>query len=39
MAANSDKRIKAGNAGAMEGIPVGVKDLFCTEGFRSASCF
>jgi len=28
----SDARLKAGTAGAMEGIPVGIKDLFCTEG-------
>ncbi|MEO5336696.1 MAG: Asp-tRNA(Asn)/Glu-tRNA(Gln) amidotransferase subunit GatA [Magnetospirillum sp. WYHS-4] len=28
----SDARRAAGQAGAMEGIPVGVKDLFCTEG-------
>ncbi|MBP5855979.1 Asp-tRNA(Asn)/Glu-tRNA(Gln) amidotransferase subunit GatA [Marivibrio halodurans] len=28
----SDKRIADGKAGAMEGIPLGIKDLFCTEG-------
>ncbi|MFD2265608.1 Asp-tRNA(Asn)/Glu-tRNA(Gln) amidotransferase subunit GatA [Lacibacterium aquatile] len=28
----SDARRAAGNAGAMDGIPVGIKDLFCTEG-------
>lgn len=37
-AAASDKRIQENNAGKMEGIPVGVKDLFCTKGFRSTSC-
>jgi aspartyl-tRNA(Asn)/glutamyl-tRNA(Gln) amidotransferase subunit A len=28
----SDKRRAAGQAGALEGIPLGIKDLFCTEG-------
>jgi aspartyl-tRNA(Asn)/glutamyl-tRNA(Gln) amidotransferase subunit A len=32
MAAASDTRIAAGRAGALEGIPLGIKDLFCTEG-------
>lgn len=32
MAAASDKRLAAGEAGLIEGIPVGVKDLFCTKG-------
>ncbi|MGD9637688.1 MAG: Asp-tRNA(Asn)/Glu-tRNA(Gln) amidotransferase subunit GatA [Alphaproteobacteria bacterium] len=31
-AKESDKKIQAGNAGILEGIPVGIKDLFCTEG-------
>ena len=31
-AAQSDERRKNGEAGAMEGIPIGIKDLFCTEG-------
>ncbi|HEX4572084.1 MAG TPA: Asp-tRNA(Asn)/Glu-tRNA(Gln) amidotransferase subunit GatA [Dongiaceae bacterium] len=31
MAAESDQRRKAGKAGLMEGIPLGIKDLFCTE--------
>ncbi|MCH8183134.1 MAG: Asp-tRNA(Asn)/Glu-tRNA(Gln) amidotransferase subunit GatA [Proteobacteria bacterium] len=31
-AALSDKRRASGEAGLMEGIPIGVKDLFCTEG-------
>ncbi|MCK5295725.1 MAG: Asp-tRNA(Asn)/Glu-tRNA(Gln) amidotransferase subunit GatA [Alphaproteobacteria bacterium] len=31
-AEKSDKRIKEGKAGAMEGIPIGMKDLFCTKG-------
>jgi len=28
----SDARRKAGEVGALEGIPLGIKDLFCTEG-------
>ena len=31
MAKRSDARIDAGDAGAMEGLPIGIKDLFCTE--------
>ncbi len=37
MAAESDKRIAAGTAGAMEGLPVAIKDLFCTEGVPSTA--
>ena len=32
MAAASDVRRKAGDAGVLEGLPIGMKDLFCTEG-------
>ncbi|MEM0909124.1 MAG: Asp-tRNA(Asn)/Glu-tRNA(Gln) amidotransferase subunit GatA [Pseudomonadota bacterium] len=32
MAKESDARRSQGTAGALEGIPLGVKDLFCTEG-------
>ena len=32
MAAASDVRRKAGEAGILEGLPIGMKDLFCTEG-------
>lgn len=35
---DSDARRKEGKAGLMEGIPVGVKDLFCTKDVRSTSC-
>lgn len=35
MAAAADQRIKAGDAPAMCGIPLGVKDLFCTKGVPS----
>jgi aspartyl-tRNA(Asn)/glutamyl-tRNA(Gln) amidotransferase subunit A len=31
----ADARLKAGNAPAMCGIPLGIKDLFCTEGVPS----
>lgn len=34
-AAAADQRIKAGNAPDMCGIPLGIKDLFCTEGVAS----
>ncbi len=34
----SDIKIKQGKFGSMEGIPVAVKDLFCTKGVRSTSC-
>ncbi len=35
MAAKSDERIAAGEAGPLEGIPLGIKDLFCTEGVHA----
>ena len=31
----ADKRIKAGDAPAMCGLPIGIKDLFCTKGVPS----
>lgn len=34
-AAAADKRIKAGEAPAMCGLPIGIKDLFCTKGVPS----
>ncbi len=37
-AAESDKRRAAGKAGALEGAPLGIKDLFCTEGVRTTAC-
>ncbi|HWA01849.1 MAG TPA: Asp-tRNA(Asn)/Glu-tRNA(Gln) amidotransferase subunit GatA [Caulobacterales bacterium] len=37
-AAHSDKRRAHGKAGPLEGAPLGVKDLFCTEGVRSTAC-
>ncbi|WP_061935574.1 Asp-tRNA(Asn)/Glu-tRNA(Gln) amidotransferase subunit GatA [Aureimonas sp. AU22] len=35
MAAASDARLAAGQGGALEGIPLGVKDLFAVEGVRT----
>ncbi|WP_422366347.1 Asp-tRNA(Asn)/Glu-tRNA(Gln) amidotransferase subunit GatA [Pelagibius sp.] len=32
MAETSDQRRNAGEAGLLEGLPIGMKDLFCTEG-------
>jgi aspartyl-tRNA(Asn)/glutamyl-tRNA(Gln) amidotransferase subunit A len=37
MAQASDARRAAGAAGPLEGAPLGVKDLFCTEGVRSTA--
>jgi aspartyl-tRNA(Asn)/glutamyl-tRNA(Gln) amidotransferase subunit A len=38
MARASDARRARGEAGALDGAPLGVKDLFCTEGVRSTAC-
>lgn len=38
MAAASDARIAKGEAGPLEGLPLGVKDLFCTDGVRTTAC-
>jgi aspartyl-tRNA(Asn)/glutamyl-tRNA(Gln) amidotransferase subunit A len=35
MALASDARIASGDAGALEGVPLGIKDLFCTQGIHS----
>ena len=37
MAEHSDRRIAAGDARPLEGLPVGVKDLFCTEGIATTA--
>jgi aspartyl-tRNA(Asn)/glutamyl-tRNA(Gln) amidotransferase subunit A len=34
----SDAKIAAGNAGALEGIPLGIKDLFATKGVHTQAC-
>ncbi len=38
MARASDARIASGQGGALEGIPLGVKDLFATEGVHTQAC-
>ena len=37
MAAQCDARIKRGEAGGMEGVPLAIKDLFCTEGILTTA--
>ena len=37
-AKESDKRLAAGKAGLLEGLPLGNKDLFCTNGIRTTAC-
>jgi aspartyl-tRNA(Asn)/glutamyl-tRNA(Gln) amidotransferase subunit A len=37
-AIEADRRLVNGEARALEGIPLGIKDLFCTEGVRSNAC-
>lgn len=34
----SDERRAKGTAGKMDGIPVGMKDLYCTKGVRTTAC-
>lgn len=36
-ARESDERLQNGSAGLMEGLPIGMKDLFCTEGVRTTA--
>lgn len=36
-AKESDARYAAGTAGAMDGIPIGIKDLYCTKGVRTTA--
>ncbi len=37
MAEASDARRASGNAGVLDGAPLGIKDLFCTKGVRSTA--
>ncbi len=37
MARAADARIASGDAGPLEGAPIGVKDLFCTHGVRTTA--
>ena len=38
MAKAADARIAKGAAGPLEGIPLAIKDMFCTEGVRTTAC-
>lgn len=38
MAKASDARLAQGEGGMLEGLPIGVKDLFCTEGVETTAC-
>ena len=33
----SDRRLSKGQGGLLEGLPLGIKDLFCTKGIRTTS--
>ena len=38
MARASDARLRRGEGGPLEGLPLGIKDLFCTKGVRTTAC-
>jgi aspartyl-tRNA(Asn)/glutamyl-tRNA(Gln) amidotransferase subunit A len=38
MAKASDAKLAKGEGGSLEGIPLGIKDLFCTDGIRTTAC-
>ena len=38
MAKASDAKLQKGEAGALEGIPLGIKDLYATKGVRTTAC-
>ena len=38
MAKAADARIARGAAGPLEGIPLAIKDMFCTQGVRTTAC-
>jgi aspartyl-tRNA(Asn)/glutamyl-tRNA(Gln) amidotransferase subunit A len=38
MAAASDRKLAAGEAGPLEGLPLGIKDLYATKGVHTQAC-
>ena len=38
MAKACDARLAKGDAGPLEGVPLAIKDMFCTEGVRTTAC-
>jgi aspartyl-tRNA(Asn)/glutamyl-tRNA(Gln) amidotransferase subunit A len=38
MARAADARLAKGEGGPLEGLPLAIKDLFCTEGVRTTAC-
>jgi aspartyl-tRNA(Asn)/glutamyl-tRNA(Gln) amidotransferase subunit A len=38
MARSADARLAKGEGGPLEGLPLGIKDLFCTAGIRTTAC-
>src|SRR5579871_714460 len=38
MAAAADARLAKGEGGPLEGMPLGIKDLYCTAGVRTTAC-
>src|SRR5580658_6227651 len=38
MARASDERLAKSEGGSLEGLPLGIKDLFCTTGVRTTAC-
>ena len=37
-AKESDRRLAKGTARPLEGLPLGIKDLYCTRGVRTTAC-
>ena len=38
MARASDAKLRKGEGGPLEGLPLGIKDLFATKGVRTTAC-
>jgi aspartyl-tRNA(Asn)/glutamyl-tRNA(Gln) amidotransferase subunit A len=38
MARSADAQLAKGEGGPLEGLPLGIKDLFCTSGVRTTAC-